>query len=56
MESISGGNFVDIATALVVYVLRSCDRGLQRVFIPKAMKSAKRIDLVFVYGVDDFAR
>ena len=55
MERISGGNFVDIAAAIVIDVLSCRDRGLKRVFILKATESTKYVDLVFTYGVDDLA-
>jgi hypothetical protein len=32
-----------------------CYSRLQRVLVPNAMKTAKHIDLVFVYSVYDFA-
>jgi hypothetical protein len=55
MVSLSGGNFVNVAATVVVNVLGRRYSGLQSIFVPNAMKTAKRINLVFVNSVDDFA-
>src|SRR5580658_8420107 len=55
MPDVSGGNFVNVAPAVVVDIPRRCYSRLQRVFLPNTMKTAECVDLFFVYGVDDFA-
>ena len=52
MKRVSRRDFAHVATTIVVDIRCRCYCRLERIFIPNAVKTAKRVDLVLRFGPD----